>query len=154
MDSDPWADAPPSPKPGSEYSSPPKPTGPSPLITEQIEQTAPVSQTEPSSSSSPSAADPSLDDGIDDFDDFDAPAAGPRASSPVGGDDGDDGFGDFGDFEEADEDGDDVVPGLADRDRSGQMAEVVDRRVSLLTPHRKPELQGGECEDTFLADLI
>jgi hypothetical protein len=87
MDADPWADAPPSPRPGSAPTSPAKAT------------TSPLAQSEPFHALTPPPEETPSNGGLDDFDDFDEPAAGPSAGAlpDVGGDDG---FGDFGDFEE------------------------------------------------------
>lgn len=126
MDADPWADAPPSPRPADPASpvSPGRPaaTAPSGSATSPLAEssTARVAET---SSPSPQAAPPltaaesprpsalgdsaEADDGFDEFDDFDEPAAGPSSGGGAGfvsattaGED--DGFGDFGDFEEGD----------------------------------------------------
>ncbi|WWC97556.1 hypothetical protein V866_004440 [Kwoniella sp. B9012] len=107
MDSDPWADAPSTPKLPSQPSSP---------------IASSTSPGEPSTSklkppSSPPAISSQEEDGFDDFDDFDEPAvpiAGPSGAAET---DEDEGFGDFGDFEEGDFDApadvDEVQNGIA-----------------------------------------
>ena len=101
MDADPWADAPPSPRPDSLQSTPTKiSTQQSPLTHQAAafnEAPQPVAST--SSPSSPHIAPAAAveEDGFDDFDEFDVPSA---SAAPVLADD--DGVGDFGDFAEGD----------------------------------------------------
>ncbi|WWC57600.1 uncharacterized protein I303_100132 [Kwoniella dejecticola CBS 10117] len=110
MDSDPWADAPSTPKSPSQPSSPAK-NASSPKASSSK---SPSSGTLTASIPPPSATPASDDDGFDDFDDFGetaAPIAGPSganansdfSSAGAGaGVEDDEGFGDFGDFEEGD----------------------------------------------------
>jgi hypothetical protein len=118
---DPWADSPPTPRTGTPrvsldglssglQASPLKVGLASPTKSESETETGTETEAEPAIVPSEVLAPPIQEDlnggedggvGDDDFDDFDAPEAGPSTGFPApSGGEGDDGFGDFGDFEE------------------------------------------------------
>ena len=114
MESDPWADAPSTPKPSSLPNSPAKATSPA-VRTVEAGPSSPSAR--PPSPAPEAAAEPLVESPtdpftqedapdaqtkFDDFDDFDEPAAG-SSTFPASADTGEeDAFGDFGDFEEGD----------------------------------------------------
>lgn len=121
---DPWADSRPTPRTGTPrvsldgpssgiQASPLKVGVASPTKSKSETETGTKTEAEPAVAPSEVVLAPPIQEdlnggedggfGDDDFDDFDAPEAGPSTGFPApSGGEGDDGFGDFGDFEEGD----------------------------------------------------
>lgn len=102
MDADPWADAPPSPRPGSPKVSPTKHTNHSPLTQSSAAFTTQLPLASSSSRPPSPVAIPSSGDNFEEFDDFEAPGQVVEATFAAPDEADADGFGDFGDFEEGD----------------------------------------------------
>jgi len=142
MGADPWADAPPSPRPRSQHGKPNKATAQSPFVRSSPKfEDAPQPVASSSRQTSPIRdAAPTDGDDLDEFDDFDAPAAVVASKGAE-----DDGFGDFGRFEE----GDFGVAGM-EQEQIDAMAENVDKE-----PHgmQKQWVSLSAAHHEYLAEM-